>query len=200
MEPDYADFRLKVGDKQVHVSKAFLQVRSEEFKRQIAGKLETKELHIEGSTYNAVYATIYWLFNLTLPGDCSNDDLLDIWAFADKYKLNELKEACEERMIKSIEDKTVLHLIPKADNVKCSRVKDECLKFIAPRPHILKDRDGMQGLSKDLILNILQEAKLWPFIRLLIPGHWNVHLELELRWSYSGLALHHTTGTEFASK
>lgn len=159
IDSDYTDLSLKVGDKDIRVSKAFLQVRSQEFNRQIALQ-ETNELPLEGTTYKAVYATIHWLFNLTLPEDCSSDDLLDIWALAGRYKVTELQEECEERIINSIEDKTVLYPIPKADNAKCSRVKDECLKFIVPRPHILKDREQMEGLSKNLILDILQEVKV----------------------------------------
>lgn len=155
---DYADLTLKVDDRQIRVPKAFLRVRSKEFNKQIA-MLETDELTIKGSTYNAVYATIHWLFNLTLP-DEGSDDLLDIWAFADTYIVNELKEECEERMIRSIEDGTVLDLIPKADNVKCSRVKDECVKFIVAHPCILNKRKEMDGLSKDLILDILELVKL----------------------------------------
>jgi hypothetical protein len=84
------------------------------------------------------------------------DMAIELFAAADLYTLDRLKGLCEIIVQKNVNVDNAATLLLTADELHCYRLREVCMGFIVRNFDTVTKSDGFQSLSKDLILETLQ--------------------------------------------
>ncbi|KAF1777360.1 SKP1/BTB/POZ domain [Phytophthora cactorum] len=81
---------------------------------------------------------------------------LELYAAADLYTLDRLKGLCEIIVQKNINVDNAAALFQSADDLHSYRLREICLSYMVQNFDMVTKSDGFAGLSRDLILEVLQ--------------------------------------------
>ncbi|KAK0091104.1 hypothetical protein PV326_003716 [Microctonus aethiopoides] len=142
-DPAFSDVTFVVGDKELKAHKAILLARSPKFASMVAGRIldnaEKNHIHITDINVNVMEALLKFIYTNEVDNiDGMVDDLL---ALADKYKIKDLKEICEETLYLSINDENSAKLLTIADRYHCDDLKEKTINYI--------NKNGLDVLATD---------------------------------------------------
>ncbi|KDO32822.1 hypothetical protein SPRG_02515 [Saprolegnia parasitica CBS 223.65] len=143
-QPDFADVVFLVDGRRVHAHRAILAARSDHFKAMFcSGMREARELEV------------HYMYNDAV--DVPTPELaIELYAAADMYTLDRLKGLCELVVQKGLAVENAGVLLSAADELHATRLRDLCMHFIVRHFDTVTKTEGFQLLSRDLILETLQ--------------------------------------------
>ncbi|KAK0161328.1 hypothetical protein PV327_009809 [Microctonus hyperodae] len=142
-DPALSDVTFIVGDKEMKAHKAVLLARSPKFAAMVAEKIldsaEKNHVHITDIKVNVMEALLKFIYTNEVDNiDGIVNDLLDL---ADKYKIKDLKEICEETLYLSITDENSAKILIIADRYHCEDLKEKTINYI--------NKNGLDILATD---------------------------------------------------
>lgn len=163
MEGIHTDIVINTSDGSVGAHRAVLAARSPVFRSMFSHNLQEKELstiNISDMSVETCQAFLGYLYGTTQPNDFM-DHRLDLLRAADKYDIEDLKEACHESLIQDIDAKNVLERLQNAALYQLPELKSSCMRYLVKFGKIFDIRDDfnlfLQGADRDLIADIFQE-------------------------------------------
>jgi hypothetical protein len=156
-DEEFADVRFIVEGRAISAHRAILACRSEHFKAMFtSGMRESRESeitlsHIRVPVFMALLEYIY-VDSVNVAADMA----IELFAAADLYTLDRLKGLCEIIVQKNVNVDNAATLLLTADELHCYRLREVCMGFIVRNFDTVTKSDGFQSLSKDLILETLQ--------------------------------------------
>uniref|UniRef100_A0A0K0F324 Speckle-type POZ protein (inferred by orthology to a human protein) n=1 Tax=Strongyloides venezuelensis TaxID=75913 RepID=A0A0K0F324_STRVS len=138
VSPKFSDCIIKVGDSEIDVHRCILASRSEAFDlilKEKENECASNIIEIYDFSLEVVKEMIKYLYTGELPN--TDEMACEMLAIGDKYKLEELKLAAEESLIRSLNKKNVCDYIVKSEDHSAENLKEWCLRFIGLNPNIL---------------------------------------------------------------
>jgi len=154
---EFADVTFIVEGRAVHAHRAILAVRSDHFRAMFSsGMRESREhevslAHMRAPVFLALLEYIYV--------DAVNvgaEMALELYAAADLYTLDRLKGLCEIIVQKNIAIDNAAALFQTADDLHSQRLREVCLAYMVRHFDMVTKTDAFAALSRDLILEVLQ--------------------------------------------
>ncbi|EQC36786.1 hypothetical protein SDRG_05620 [Saprolegnia diclina VS20] len=157
-QPEFADVVFLVDGRRVHAHRAILAARSDHFKAMFSsGMREARELEVHVETIRAAVFLLLleYMYNDTV--DVPTPELaIELYAAADMYTLDRLKGLCELVVQKGLTVENAGVLLSAADELHAGRLRDLCMHFIVRHFDTVTKTEGFQLLSRELILETLQ--------------------------------------------
>ncbi|KAL7077456.1 hypothetical protein ACQ4LE_003219 [Meloidogyne hapla] len=146
------DFTIKVQEKEIHVHKAILAARSPVFSAMLqhvdTSESKTGILEIKDVEYNVVKEMLRFIYCGKSSGELS-EIASDLLIAADKYRLEELKNHCEQSLIQAINFDNACHLLIIADMYGASNLRKKVLHFIKLHPKKIVHTAGWIAIIKE---------------------------------------------------
>lgn len=155
--PEFADVTFMVDGRAVHAHRAVLAARSDHFRAMFtSGMRESREhtVTLEHMRVPVFLALLEYLYVDSV--DVGAEMALELFAAADLYTLDRLKALCEIVVQKTMDVENAAVLFQSADALHAQRLRDICLAFIVRHFDQVTKTDGFASLSRDLILDVLQ--------------------------------------------
>lgn len=156
-DPEFSDVTFIIEGRAVHSHRAILATRSDHFRAMFtSGMRESREHEI---TLQHMRVPVFLALLEYIYVDAVNvgaEMALELFAAADLYTLDRLKGLCEIVVQKNIDVENAAVLFQSADELHSSRLREICLSFIVRHFDQVTKTDGFASLSRDLILDVLQ--------------------------------------------
>ncbi|CAL5047572.1 unnamed protein product [Urochloa decumbens] len=156
-----ADVTIVVGGETFHAHKLLLGARSPEFRERFFGSATQKimysaahiQIQIEGMEPEAFKSLLHFMYTDTLPKVDDEEALYKmatgLLAAAGRYKIEKLKEMCEEVLCERVDMSTVEASLALCEQHHCPALKAVCMEFLAA-PENLKAIVAEDGLLQRL--------------------------------------------------
>eukprot|EP00753_Platysulcus_tardus_P014506 PLAT4383.2.p1 GENE.PLAT4383.2~~PLAT4383.2.p1 ORF type:complete len:552 (+),score=129.47 PLAT4383.2:26-1681(+) len=155
--PDFSDVTFVVEDRAVHAHRAFLAVRCEHFRAMFSsGMRESHETEVIIPSLSYTVFLVLMDFIYTDYVDIASEHAIELYMAADLYGLDRLKSLCESAVHRLISVDTAANLLQAAAEVHAVDLRAACMKFIIRNFDDVSKTEGFAGLSRDLILCVLQ--------------------------------------------
>ncbi|XP_050237729.1 BTB/POZ domain-containing protein At1g55760 [Mercurialis annua] len=162
-ESIHTDITINASDGSIGAHRAVLSSRSPVFSSMFAHDLKEKELstiNISDMSLEACQAFLNYIY-----GSIQHEEFLDhrlaLIRAADKYDINDLKEACHESLLEDIDTKNVLERLQSASLYQLPKLKMSCMTYLVKFSRIFDIREDfdafMQCADRDLIAEIFHE-------------------------------------------
>lgn len=154
---DFSDVTFLIDGRAVHSHRAILAARSDHFRAMFSsGMRESREheIRLQHMRVPVFLALLEYIYVDSV--DVGAEMALELYAAADLYTLDRLKDMCEVIVQKTIDVDNAAMLLQSADEFQTTRVREICLVFIVRNFDAVTKSDGFANLSRDLILDVLQ--------------------------------------------
>ncbi|KAG7024997.1 BTB/POZ domain-containing protein [Cucurbita argyrosperma subsp. argyrosperma] len=162
-ESIHTDIIVNASDGSVRAHRAILASRSPVFHSMFSHDLKEKELstiNISDMSFEACEALLNYLY-----GNIQHEEFLvhrlALLHAADKYDIDDLKEACHDSLLEDIDAKNVLERLQNASLYQLPKLKTSCMQYLVKFGKILDIRDEfnvfLQNAERDLIAEIFHE-------------------------------------------
>ncbi|DAZ94414.1 TPA: hypothetical protein N0F65_003443 [Lagenidium giganteum] len=154
---EFSDVRFIIEGRAVHCHRAILAARSDHFRAMFtSGMRESREneislSHIRVPVFLALLEYIY-----VDSVNAGPEMAIELFAAADLYTLDRLKGLCEIIVQKNIAVENAANLLQAADELHSFRLREICLGFMVLHFDTVTKTDGFTNLSRDLIIEVLQ--------------------------------------------
>ncbi|XP_048225689.1 BTB/POZ domain-containing protein At1g55760 [Ricinus communis] len=163
-ESIHTDITIYASDGSIGAHRAVLAARSPVFRSMFAHDLKEKELstiNISDMSLEACQAFLNYIY-----GSIQHEEFLihrlALLRAADKYDIDDLKEACHESLLEDIDTKNVLDRLQSASLYQLPKLKMSCMMYLVKFSRIFDIRDDfndfMQCADRDLIAEIFNEV------------------------------------------
>jgi len=120
-------------------------------------KVESTEIKMPATMPYSVFMKIlhhcYW-GDIDVPAEIA----LPLLYTSHDFQLFELQEACEEALIATIKEETVIKLLETCDEFEVNQLKKSCIDFILENFKKFEISTSFSSLSKELVTEIMSEA------------------------------------------
>ena len=145
----------------IKAHQGILAIRCAHFKRLFeaqSGKASTMEFEVDCPAY-AFRKTLEYLYTDVLD---TTDDLVvgDVLAIAQTYKLDYLKQLCEEHLHRNIDLSNVLTRLVIADAQQADILRRACIRFIICNLKAVRQLSEFKNLRSTLMLEIIEQVPL----------------------------------------
>ncbi|RLN86543.1 hypothetical protein BBJ28_00001485 [Nothophytophthora sp. Chile5] len=154
---EFSDVTFLIEGRAVHSHRAILAARSDHFRAMFSsGMRESHEheiplLHTRVPVFLALLEYIY-VDSINVEAEMA----LELFAAADLYTLDRLKGLCEIIVQKNICVDNAAALFQSSDDLRSYRLREICLSYMVLNFDMVTKTDGFASLSRDLILEVLQ--------------------------------------------
>ncbi|RQM20636.1 hypothetical protein B5M09_000397 [Aphanomyces astaci] len=158
-EPDFADVVFLVESRRIFGHRAILAARCPHFKAMFSsGMRESRELEVPVPSIRipVFLALLEYVYNDVVAADMTAEMAIELYACADMYGLDRLKGLCEVLVQKGLVVDNAGVLLQAADELHASRLREICMHFIIRHFDYVTKTEGFHMLSRDLILETLQ--------------------------------------------
>lgn len=151
---------ISADSKELHVHKVILSISSPVFEKMFEHDMtERKENKVDIEDFN--HEVLYEMFRFLYCGKVEkiHEIICDLLRAAEKYSILNLKELCEERMMKSLRKENAIEYLIAADLNKCSNIR-KIREFIVENPKDFIYAAEFEALSishVDLMFKIMTE-------------------------------------------
>lgn len=155
---DFSDVVFIVEDKPVHAHRAFLAVRCDHFRAMFSsGMIESKaaEIVIPNIRFPIFMALFEYIYTDVI-ADITPEVAIELFIAADLYTLDRLKTLCEVVVQRGLNVDNAPTLLQAADGLHAGRMRELCIRFVVRHFDAVTKTSGFQMLSRDLILEVLQ--------------------------------------------
>ncbi|KAF6982416.1 hypothetical protein CFC21_000807 [Triticum aestivum] len=126
------DMEIEVGGVTFPANRSMLTARSPVFKEEL---VPTK-IHIDGIDADVFKALLHFIYTDRLPQEMEEQETLakivkPLLVAADRYKLEKMKQVCEEALCGQISMESVTATLAFAEQHCCSMLKEACTQFLA---------------------------------------------------------------------
>lgn len=160
----HTDIIINASDGSIGAHRAVLASISPVFRSMFSHDLKEKELstvNISDMSIEACQAFLNYIY-----GNIQHDEFLihrlPLLRAADKYDIEDLKEACHESLLEDIDTKNVLERLQNASLYQLSKLKTACLRYLVKFGKIFDIRDDfnafLQCADRDLIAEVFHEV------------------------------------------
>ncbi|CAD6264527.1 unnamed protein product [Miscanthus lutarioriparius] len=154
------DITINAADGSVRAHRAILATRSPVFRSMFSHDLREKELStvdISDMTLDACRAFLSYIY-----GDVRGEEFLAnrlaLLRAADKYDIDDLREACHESLLEDIDTGNVLERLQTAHLYRLPRLKGGCLRFLVDFRKVYEMHDDLnafqQTADRDLVAEV----------------------------------------------
>ncbi|KAL0560858.1 hypothetical protein IC582_001272 [Cucumis melo] len=162
-ESIHTDIIINASDGSVGAHRAILASRSPVFHSMFSHDLKEKELstlNISDMSFEACQAFLNYMY-----GNIQHEEFLAhrlaLLHAAEKYDIDDLKEACHDSLLEDIDAKNVLERLQNASLYQLPKLKTSCMQYLVKFGKILDIRDEfnifLQNADRDLIAEIFHE-------------------------------------------
>ncbi|KAG9416335.1 hypothetical protein AC1031_000736 [Aphanomyces cochlioides] len=158
-QPDFADVVFLVESRRIFGHRAILAARCAHFKAMFSsGMRESREMEIPVPSIRipVFLALLEYLYNDTVSTKMTAEMAIELYAAADMYGLDRLKDLCESIVQKGLVVENAAYLLQAADELQALRLRDISMRFIVRHFDYVTKTEGFQLLSRELILETLQ--------------------------------------------
>ncbi|TYZ64576.1 hypothetical protein PybrP1_001487 [[Pythium] brassicae (nom. inval.)] len=155
--PEFADVTFIVEGRAVHAHRAVLAARSDHFRAMFSSGMRESREHevpLRHTRVPVFLALLEYIYVDTV--DVGAEMALELFAAADLYTLERLQGLCEIIVQKSVAVENAAALFQSADELHSHRLREVCLAFIVRHFDQVTKTEGFANLSRDLILDVLQ--------------------------------------------
>ncbi|CAK4213874.1 unnamed protein product [Aphanomyces euteiches] len=123
-----------------------------------SGMRESREMEIPVPSIRipVFLALLEYLYNDTVSTTMTAEMAIELYAAADMYGLDRLKDLCESIVQKGLVVENAAYLLQAADELQALRLRDISMRFIVRHFDYVTKTEGFQLLSRELILETLQ--------------------------------------------
>ena len=154
------DITINAADGSVRAHRAILATRSPVFRSMFSHDLREKELStvdISDMSLDACRAFLSYIY-----GDVRGEEFLAnrlaLLRAADKYDIDDLREACHESLLEDIDTGNVLERLQTAHLYRLPRLKGGCLRFLVDFRKVYEMHDDLdaflQTADRDLVAEV----------------------------------------------
>lgn len=160
-KPLYSDVILKLADRQLPGHRLILATRSSSWDHEDDRMSHTKELDLSHLSPNVAVAIIKWVYTnqVQLPQD--EAFVMETLVGAEKYKLIELKEKCEQVLTAYVSVRNCLKLYQLSEEQHANQLKSYCLQVISNHWADLDTEDFAQ-LTAPLLYEMFKAHTKFP--------------------------------------
>ncbi|KAJ8680810.1 hypothetical protein QAD02_016597 [Eretmocerus hayati] len=127
----FSDVTVIVGKQELRLHKSILSSRSPVFSAMFDHNFKeniSNQVHIEDQTYKATKEFFRYIYAAKVT---NIDDLaMELLVLANKYGVEDLKNICEENLVKSLRNKNALHCLNLASHHNAKFLAAKCFKFV----------------------------------------------------------------------
>ncbi|KAK4278237.1 hypothetical protein QN277_016107 [Acacia crassicarpa] len=159
----HTDIMINVADGSIQAHRAVLAARSPVFKSMFSYNLKEKEssaIDMPDMSVEACQAFLSYIYGSIKHEEFLAHRLVLLHA-ADKYDIPDLKEACQQSLLKDIDSKNVLERLQNACLHELPELKKNCLQYLVKFGKLYDIRDDFQEFvqyaDRDLIAEIFNE-------------------------------------------
>lgn len=146
------DFTIKIQEKEIQVHRVILAARSPVFAAMLhhvdTSESKTGILEIKDVEYNVVKEMLQFIYSGRSSPDL-NELASDLLIAADKYRLEELKNHCEQSLIQAINCENACQLLIIADMYGAFTLRKKVNTFIKLHPKKVVQTSGWQTILKE---------------------------------------------------
>jgi len=144
---NYSDVTVTCADKEFRCHKNILASRSPVFKTMLESDMKEKKtgrIEIKNMSSEVVGDMLKYIYS----GDAPNIDshTKELFAAADQYQLEKLKEMCEEKLCSSIDANNCIELLVLGDLYHASPLKEASLRFLSVNMKKIKTSEWKESL------------------------------------------------------
>ena len=149
--------------KQVHTLRGILAARSQKFKEELKSAMRDSmeqqmqsgkaSLEIDAS-YKVTCAVVQWITTARLDWDTyQTTEICELLVLADRYKLEDLKQLCERKIIDKISVETVLKVLVQIDKTVSDRVYVSCIQLASTME--IRSQPEFNDLTNEHLVDML---------------------------------------------
>ncbi|XP_068641299.1 BTB/POZ domain-containing protein At1g55760 [Aristolochia californica] len=163
-EDIHTDITINASDGSIKAHRSVLATRSPVFRSMFSHNLKEKELstiEISDMSIESCQAFLNYIY-----GNIQHEEFLThrlaLLRAADKYDIDDLKEACHDSLLEDIDTKNVLERLQNASLYRLPILKSCCLRYLVNFGKIFDIRDEfnafLQFADRELITEVFQEV------------------------------------------
>ena len=148
---EYSDLTIIVGEQKIPAHKILVASTSPVFLSLVQSADSEGHVKIDGYDFSVVNTVIKYIYNGSIDMSCYS---LDVFRFADKYKLKQLHLFHEIYFINHLNCTNVIKLVTFAKDVNSERLRSACIKFICERRSEIVQQNKWEILPIEVLREI----------------------------------------------
>ncbi|XP_044318534.1 BTB/POZ and MATH domain-containing protein 2-like [Triticum aestivum] len=162
-----ADVTINVGGRAFRAHRCVLAARSPVFDAELFGPMKRKDaerVEVHDMDPAVFELLLHFIYTDSLPGDgegCGVAVTQHLLVAADRYAVDKLKEACDVKLRRSLDVRTVATTLALAEQHHCPLLRDACVTFMSSSRKVLADvlaTNGFRHLTASIPLENLTES------------------------------------------
>jgi ankyrin repeat protein len=157
----YSDVTIKMSNRSVAAHKIILAARSEAWNPSDPALLDTSEIDFSDLSVTAASTLVKWIYTNSVLAFSNQALVIELLGAANKFKLKELKDKCEEWLIGNVTVRNCISLYQVSEDHQANNLKKYCLQVISDNWNDLETEDFV-NLSPALLYEMFKAHSKYP--------------------------------------
>jgi RCC1 and BTB domain-containing protein len=153
----FSDVTFMVESRPIYAHRAILAARSEHFRAMFSSGMRESNsdtIPIANTRYDIFLALLRYIYTDRV--DLSAEDAAELYMTAEMYRLDRLKDLCQMQVLAQLSTENAPTILGVADSMASLHLRTLCIKFIVRNFDEVSKVDAFNELSRDLIIEVLQ--------------------------------------------